>query len=144
MLSALHDASSAGHLGVTKTVERVRERFYWYGLQHDVEDWYQHCEKCARRKSPQATARGPSVSSCPGYLFERIVLNIVGPLPAMESGSKLSSRISPCCQRLFHEMERGICYFRPGSKDHSREAGERSHSQVWSARKDPLRPGMKL
>ena len=32
ILSALHDAPSAGHLGVTRTVERVRERFYWYGL----------------------------------------------------------------------------------------------------------------
>lgn len=29
VLSALHDAPSAGHLGVAKTVERVRERFYW-------------------------------------------------------------------------------------------------------------------
>ena len=38
ILSALHDAPSAGHLGVNKTVERVRERFYWYGLQHDDED----------------------------------------------------------------------------------------------------------
>ena len=28
ILSALHDAPSAGHLDVPKTVERVRERFY--------------------------------------------------------------------------------------------------------------------
>ena len=39
VLSALHNAPSARHLGVTKPVERVRERFYWYGLQHDVKDW---------------------------------------------------------------------------------------------------------
>ena len=88
ILSALHDAPSAGHLGVNKTVERVRERFYWYGLQHDVEDWCRQCEKCARRKSPQATARAPLVSSCPGYPFERIALDIMGPMPTTESGNK--------------------------------------------------------
>ena len=88
ILSALHDALSAGHLGVNKTVERVREQFYWYGLQHDVEDWCRQCEKCARRKSPQATARAPLVSSCPGYPFERIALDIMGPMPTTESGNK--------------------------------------------------------
>ena len=88
ILSALHDAPSAGHLGVTKTVELVRERFYWYGLQHDVEDWCRQCEKCAKRKSPQTTARAPLVSSCPGYPFERIALDIMGPMPTTESGNK--------------------------------------------------------
>ena len=88
ILSALHDAPSAGHLGVNKTVERVRERFYWYGLQHDVEDWCRQCEKCARRKSPQAMARAPLVSSCPGYPFERIALDIMGPMPTTESSNK--------------------------------------------------------
>ena len=52
VLSALHDAPSAGHLGVNKTLERVRERFYWYGQQHDIEDWCRQCEKYNRRKPP--------------------------------------------------------------------------------------------
>ena len=88
ILSAPHDAPSAGHLGVTETIERVQERFYWYGLQHDVEDWCRQCEKCARRKSRQATVRAPLVSSCPGYLFERIALCIIGPLPTTKYGNK--------------------------------------------------------
>ena len=88
VLTALHDAPSAGHLGVAKTVERVRERFYWYGMQHDVEDWCRQCEKCSKRKSPQATARAPLISSCPGYPFERMALDIMGPLPTTESGNK--------------------------------------------------------
>jgi len=88
VLSALHDAPSAGHLGVAKTVERVRERFYWYGLQSDVEDWCRQCEKCTKRKSPQTNARAPLVSSCSGYPFERIAIDIMGPLPVTESGNK--------------------------------------------------------
>ena len=44
--------------------------------------------RCARKKSPQATVRVPLVSSCPGYRFERIALNIMGPMPTTESGNK--------------------------------------------------------
>ena len=57
-------------------------------LQHDVEDWCRQCEKWAKRKFPQTTARAPLVSSCPGYPFERIALDIMGPLPTTESGQK--------------------------------------------------------
>ena len=88
VLSALHNAPSVGHLGVTKTVKRVRERFYWYGLRHDVEHWCRQCEKCVKRKFPQTTTRAPLVSSCPGYPFKRIALEIMGPLPTTESGQK--------------------------------------------------------
>ena len=88
VLSALHDAPSAGQLGVGKTLERVRERFYWYGQRHDVKDWCQQCKKCSRRKSPQQPERAPLVSGCPGHSFERIALDIMGPLPITESGPK--------------------------------------------------------
>ena len=88
VLSALHDAPSAGQPGISKTLERVRERFYWYSQQHDVKDWCQQCKKCSRRKSPQQPERAPLVSSCPGYSFERIALDIMGPLPITESGPK--------------------------------------------------------
>ena len=88
VLSALHDAPSAGHLGVNKTLERVRERFYWYGQQHDIEDWCQQCKKCSTRKCPQQPGRATLVSSCPGYPYERIALGIMGPLPTTESGQK--------------------------------------------------------
>ena len=36
----------------------------------------------------QATARAPLISSCPGYPFERIALDIMGPMPTTESGDK--------------------------------------------------------
>lgn len=74
ILSSLHDAPSTGHLGVTKTVERVQKRFYWYSMQHNVEDWCRQCEKCARRKSPQATAQAP----LPMFGFHNKYIVVVG------------------------------------------------------------------
>jgi len=80
-----------------KTLERVWEQFYWYGLQHDVEDWCRQWEKCARRKSHKDTAQAPLVSRCPGYPLEKLhstpwdqcqLLNLV-------------SQVHPGYQRLF-------------------------------------------
>ena len=59
-------------------------------------------------------------------------------LNPVTSTSWLSEIIS---RRLFHEV---FAIQKPGSKDRSREAGEGSHFQVWSARKDPFRSGTKL
>ena len=49
VLYALHDAPSAGHLGMTKTIERVRKRFFWHGLREDVENDIKSCGPCAER-----------------------------------------------------------------------------------------------
>ncbi|CAG2254318.1 unnamed protein product [Mytilus edulis] len=39
ILTLAHDDVSGGHLGITKTVQKVRQRFYWVNLQSDVTDW---------------------------------------------------------------------------------------------------------
>ena len=54
ILSGLHDSPIGGHMGVKKTLEKVRSRFYWPGQRHYV----YNCYLCASRKSP-AKARAP-------------------------------------------------------------------------------------
>lgn len=50
ILKSLHDAVTAGHLGVNKTLSRVRERFYWPGIGSYVKDWCRKCDQCSARK----------------------------------------------------------------------------------------------
>ncbi|MFG1588281.1 integrase zinc binding domain-containing protein, partial [Staphylococcus aureus] len=42
VLEELHGGISGGHLGINKTITKVRERFYWLHLRDDVED----CKRC--------------------------------------------------------------------------------------------------
>ena len=44
VLTSLHDDPTSSHLGITKTLSKVRERYYWPDQRQDVEDW---CRKCA-------------------------------------------------------------------------------------------------
>ena len=40
VLKQLHDNPVGGHLGVSKTLAEVCERFYWIHCRRDVEEWW--------------------------------------------------------------------------------------------------------
>ena len=48
-LRGLHD--EVGHLGRDRTLDLVRQRFYWPSLSKDVEDYLRNCERCVKRKA---------------------------------------------------------------------------------------------
>ena len=50
VLKHLHD--DVGHQGRDRTLSLVRARFYWPGLEKDVEDKIKNCGRCIRRKTP--------------------------------------------------------------------------------------------
>jgi len=47
-LQCCHDAM--GHLGIEKTLEVVRERFFWPGMSRSVEEYIAVCQRCLQRK----------------------------------------------------------------------------------------------
>ena len=61
VLNQLHISPTSGHLGIKKTIARVKERFYWNGYTQDTLPWCHHCDTCASRcgtpKKPKAGMR---------------------------------------------------------------------------------------
>ncbi len=47
VLTKMHSGTLGGHLGEDKTMDRVRERYYWPDYHYDVCDWYKTCPDCA-------------------------------------------------------------------------------------------------
>ena len=88
VLKYSHDIKASGHLGVTKTLKRIRQRYYWPGLQRDVRAYVVGCEKCAKRKGPNRTKIAPMQIVRSGYPMERIAVDILGELPRTENGNK--------------------------------------------------------
>ena len=87
-LNQLHDQASSGHLGIRRTLARMRSRFYWVGCKSDVIVWCQSCEVCQRRKSPVRKFRGPMQQYNVGAPLERVALDILGPLPETYNGNR--------------------------------------------------------
>ena len=46
VLKQLHDAPTARHLGVNRTLASARSSFYWFGMKGDIEDWALKCKIC--------------------------------------------------------------------------------------------------
>lgn len=62
-LQSLHNGM--GHLGVERTVDLVRARFYWPKLYRAVEELIKTCERCVRRKTlPERAAPLVNIKTC--------------------------------------------------------------------------------
>ena len=46
ILHQLHAHKTSGHLGIAKTLGKLRQRFYWPGHKADVERWCTSCRTC--------------------------------------------------------------------------------------------------
>lgn len=88
VLRELHNGATGGHFGLMKTLQKVRERFYWDKIRNDVEQWCKSCNQCAARKGPSKRTRGRLQRYNVGAPFERIALDILGPLPVTNNQNK--------------------------------------------------------
>ena len=88
-LQLAHDVPAAGHLGVNKTRTRILHRFYWPGVFKEVADHCRQCEVCQRSADRRDRIRAEMI---PMPLiekpFQRIAMDIVGPLPRSRAGNK--------------------------------------------------------
>lgn len=89
VLRVFHDAPYAGHFGVTKTQKKLERYYYWHGMRSDVKKYCANCRSCLERKTPKNRRPAPLQEfeevSAP---FERIGMDILGPLPTTTTGNK--------------------------------------------------------
>lgn len=84
-----HDSTVGGHKGDTKTLERIRERFYWKGMKDEVRNYVKTCETCQKRKLTRVKTKMPMrITDTPIRTFEKVQIDLVGPLPITESGNQ--------------------------------------------------------
>ena len=86
-LKLLHNSPVGGHLGVSKTLGKVRARFYWIHVDVDVEEWCHKCDRCAFRKGPRVKTRSPLQLYNGGEPMERVAIDVLGPLPEAETST---------------------------------------------------------
>ena len=89
VLNSIHSSTTGGHLGIYKTVEKVRERFYWPGFQDDVKLFINRCEQSQERANPPKTHRHSLVEWTPSYPFHHIGIDFMGPLPLSDGNQNI-------------------------------------------------------
>ena len=88
VLNEFHNEASGGHLGVTKTLEKLKQRFYWIGCQQAVANWTTNCTQRIAAKGPVKRSRCQLQHYNSGAPFERIAMDVAGPFPVSNAGNR--------------------------------------------------------
>jgi len=80
VLHRFHDHKLAGHLGITKTLNRNKPKFIWPKMKSQISEYVATCDICQKRKV--FTNKKASLQSLPlvNRLWERIACDLVGPI----------------------------------------------------------------
>ncbi|XP_053486641.1 uncharacterized protein LOC128611284 [Ictalurus furcatus] len=86
LLHLAHTHPLGDHLGARNTLEKLRDHFVWRGMDAEVRAFCQQCPQCQRT----APRRPPPAPLIPlpiiGVPFERVGMDLVGPLPKSARG----------------------------------------------------------
>ncbi len=85
-----HEGKMSGHMGVRKTLDRLTRNFYWPGIKREVAEWCRSCDVCQKAGKPNQTIKNAPLTSVPIFEepFERIIIDVVGPLPRTANGNE--------------------------------------------------------
>nr|CAH0102049.1 unnamed protein product [Daphnia galeata] len=88
ILKACHDDITVGHLGRTRTYDKVQQRYFWNSLAGDVDRYVRACRECQARKM--------GVYKKPCFMelshvekpWDRTGMDILGPFPLSKKGNR--------------------------------------------------------
>ncbi|XP_026830978.1 uncharacterized protein LOC113563519, partial [Ooceraea biroi] len=83
-----HSTAIGGHKGVTKTYNRIKYKYFWPRLKRDVQEFIRDCRDCQLKKLVRVKTRQPMIlTDTPGNAFDKISMDIMGPLPVTRTGN---------------------------------------------------------
>ena len=88
VIQLFHDTMSGGHLGHEKTMEKIKQRAYWYGMSTDVSLYVATCRQRTVNKRSPRTLRAPLQNYQAGHPGERVHLDMLGPFCESLQGNK--------------------------------------------------------
>lgn len=123
-----------GHKGETKTYERIRERFYWKGMREEIHDYVRSCESCQKKKLTRQQTKIPmKITDTPIRTFEKVQIDLVGPLPTTTSRNSYILTWQDCLSKY----SGAIPLSRIDAPQVAEALAEKINLYFWLSRKDP-------
>ena len=83
-----HSSTIGGHSGVNRTYNILKENHFCENLKSDIQNRIKICENCQRNKLKQKkTKQAMVITDTPGKTFDKIAMDIVGPIISLYRGS---------------------------------------------------------
>lgn len=88
-LSAFHDHPFSGHFGIRRTVTKLKARFWWPQMRHDVEQYIGSCDQCVRHNIRRTKDAGLLKNiQPPDDVFQIVHMDFWGPMTASDDGNR--------------------------------------------------------
>ena len=80
ILFSNHNEPLSGHLGITKTLYKIKDRYFWDSLQRDVIKFVKGCPDCQARKGSGNRLPQGLLQPIPiGLPFSKVGIDVIGP-----------------------------------------------------------------
>lgn len=88
IMQECHDTPLGGHLGKDKTIEQIKRRVYWSGMDADITKYVTSCDSCQRNKPSQQAKMGQLMSlPIPSYPWQQVSMDLIVALPRSRLGN---------------------------------------------------------
>jgi hypothetical protein len=89
IISLAHNNPMSGHLGVSKTCDRILQHFYWPKLRQDIAEYCKSCPVCQIVGKPNQKIQVAPLQPIPAFEepCRKVIVDNVGPLPKTKSGN---------------------------------------------------------
>uniref|UniRef100_A0A1Y1LV10 RNA-directed DNA polymerase n=1 Tax=Photinus pyralis TaxID=7054 RepID=A0A1Y1LV10_PHOPY len=87
VLKECHDDPTAGHLGVSKTISRVFQNYYWPRSTHEIIKYVKQCDSCLRYKPENQKPKGEMYFTKVNKPWETVSIDLIGPFPRSSKGN---------------------------------------------------------
>ena len=85
----LHDSAFGAHMGVAKTLARIRSQYWWPGMEAYVKFRVDSCQVCCERKRSHSRAQWGLLKPVEvADIFHTVAADFLGPLPKTKSGNR--------------------------------------------------------
>ncbi|KAE9522252.1 hypothetical protein AGLY_017349, partial [Aphis glycines] len=84
IIKSYHESVFSGHFGITKTLAKLKQKYYWPTIIKDTTNFIKTCISCQKIKNPIGKGHGllQPIPLLSGKPMQRLTFDYLGPLPA--------------------------------------------------------------
>ncbi|GBO04446.1 Retrovirus-related Pol polyprotein from transposon 17.6 [Araneus ventricosus] len=89
ILNLAHDNDACAHPGLTRTLKRIKQNYFWHKLYSQVKRYIGSCHSCIQRRGFHKNFKAP-IQKIPtaDYPFQKVAFDAIGPLVTSKHGNK--------------------------------------------------------
>ncbi|XP_061190479.1 uncharacterized protein LOC133198400 [Saccostrea echinata] len=91
----IHAQVHGGHLGINKTWQKLRSRYYWAGSFNDVKKYVMKCDTCQRKEHLKKAKKPLRPIAVSDKAFSQIGMDLIGSLEETKTAKHASTQMDP-------------------------------------------------